>query len=407
MPMKKSIRPILLVGFLVLLSCAVKDGEIAGFQPSYGSIFVASTGASDARIFLDYKDTGLKTPALINNVRVGRHIIHVFLSNYNPDVDSIMVDVGEGEESSINFVLTNVATVGNLKVLTAPDSAVVFIDKLRFGYAPLEVSGLLARTHNIRIIKGGYDVVENNVQIAQNQTTQISENLSPKRLVLFEHFSNTYCQPCVQADIIIEDVIHQLGPWELVSLGYHPPIPGPADPFYLSAKPENEARRRYYDVPFSPYARMDGIKNINTLSVPQLEDNILMGFNERQQIQPKATIDIFDFNISVDRISGRAKITALGNLGTGIVLRIALIERSIDTAQPQGSNGQTHFFDVLRDFQLDAAGVPVSLSAGQAQSVNFEFSRQSEWGDDLEAIAFLQNNATKEVLQAVWTEIYH
>jgi hypothetical protein len=402
--MRRTFKIISILAIFLWVTCTVKEGEITGFKPSFGSIFVSTT-VPNARIFLDHKDTGLITPALVNDVHVGRHVVHIFLSNYSPPdyKDSIVVEVIEGKETSVSFELTNVPNVGNLRVLSNPDSALVLLNKLEFGYTPLAVNGLLAGEHSVGIRKAGYAAVQRNVQVNQNQTTEVSETLSLKRLVLFEHYSNTYCIPCVDVDVIIEDVVHQLGPFELISLGYHPPIPGPADPFYLAAKPENDARRNYYSVPFSPYAIIDGVKIINTTSLSQLEQNILSAVDERRQILPKAILEFFDFKTVVDTISGRVKVTALENLGTSAFLRIALIERTIDTAQPQGSNGQTHFFDVLRDFNPSVAGVSIQLSANQKQSVKFEFVRDVEWGDDLDVIAFLQDDATKEVLQAIWT----
>jgi hypothetical protein len=401
--MRRTFKAILVLAILYGISCTVKDGEIVGFKPSFGSVFVSST-VPDARIFLDYKDIGLKTPALVNDVRVGRHVIHVFLSNHRPDVDSILVDVEEGKETSIAFELTNVPNVGNLKVFSSPDSALVALNKLEFGYTPLEVEGLLAGDYKIHIHKGGYGPVDKNVLISQNQTVEISQNLvlNP-RLVLFEHYSNTFCVPCVDVDVIVEDVIHELGPHVLISLGYHPNIPGPSDPFYLAAKSQNDARRNYYSVPYSPYAIIDGINIINTTSLSQLEQNILTAVDERRQVPPKAILEFFDFKTVVDTISGRVKVTALENVGASVFLRIALIERTIDTSQPPGSNGQTHFFDVLRDFSSGAAGVSIMLSANQKEFVRFEFVKDVQWGDDLDVIAFLQDDATKEVLQAIWT----
>lgn len=404
--MRKIIWVVVSLIAALFITCTTRDGEIVSFKPSFGSVFV-STSVPGARVFLDYKDTGKTTPALINDVRVGRHVVHIWLSRHQPDdgVDSVIVDVKEGAETSLHFELINVPNVGNLKVTTSPDSALVLINKLEFGYTPLEVTGLLTGDYTVRIIKGGFESVVNTVQITQNQITEISESLILKpRLVLFEHFSNTDCIPCVDVDVIIEDVLHQLGPDQIISLGYHPNFPGPSDPFYLAAKPENDDRRVYYGGLFPiPYALIDGTRMIPTAPLSQLEQNILNAFDAQRLIAPKAVIEILDLQTVVDTLSGRAKVTALENLGTEVHLRIALINRSVEMSPPPGINGQTHFFDVMRDMYPNAQGTPVSLSANGSQSVPFEFVRQSDWEDDLEVVAFVQDDATKEVLQSAWT----
>jgi hypothetical protein len=80
-----------------------------------------------------------------------------------------------------------------------------------------------------------------------------------------------------------------------------------------------------------------------------------------------------------------------------------LIEDEIDYPTPPGSNGQTHFEAVLRDFYPDGEGVDITLSPQQSLSISFNYNLDVEWGADLTVLAFIQNAATKAVLQSGWT----
>ncbi|MFQ5585187.1 MAG: PEGA domain-containing protein, partial [Calditrichia bacterium] len=277
--MKTPFLLLLFITIFISITCTTKEGEVMNFEPSLGSIFVSST-APGARIFLDYKDTGKLTPDLLNNIKKGEHIVHIFLSNYISSPDSFLVTVEEGKETTVTFEVTNVPNVGNLVVNTDPDSALVKINKLEFGYSPLLVSGLLQGKYKIRIEKSGFATIDTSAVVIQNRVAQIFATLTLdlKRLVLFEHFSNTDCVPCVGVDEIFEEVLDSLGPEFVSRVGYHPNVPSASDPFYQEAKTENDTRKSYYSVPFSPYAVLDGaIFQITSLS--QLKQDLLDALN--------------------------------------------------------------------------------------------------------------------------------
>ncbi|MFZ0388990.1 MAG: PEGA domain-containing protein, partial [Calditrichia bacterium] len=91
--------------FMALLfsACTVKEGELVNYKPQYGSLLVNSLNFKDARIFLDHKDTGHKTPALLENVSAGQHVVHLFLSNSAATPDSMVVEVEDGKQATLEF----------------------------------------------------------------------------------------------------------------------------------------------------------------------------------------------------------------------------------------------------------------------------------------------------------------
>ena len=72
--------------------------------------------------------------------------------------------------------------------------------------------------------------------------------------------------------------------------------------------------------------------------------------------------------------------------------------------QPPGINGQTRFFDVFRTFYQSVSGTMLNMTAGEVRHIPFRVARQSAWTfTEIEAVAFIQDNNNKEVLQAAWT----
>lgn len=391
--------------FLIfLLACTTKDGHILSFEPSVGSISVTSS-APGARVFLDYRDTGQITPALLNNVKAGQHLVHIFLEKYVNHPDSISAVVQEGKETSINFDVTNIPNVGNLMVTSNPESALVKINKLEFGISPLMVTGLAIGEYKLSIEKQGFSTIDTIVAVHQDDVTKLTTNLklSLRRLVLFEHFSNTDCLPCVDVDIVFEEVLDSLGADVVSSIGYHPDVPSASDPFYRAAKAENDVRKSFYSVPFSPYALVDGTI-FPIVSLSQLKQDLIDAITIRVSVPPPNLIMEFtNLNRGVDTLSGSVRVRALEDLQPNIFLRVVLINSSVDLSQPPGINGQTHFIDVMRDFQPSVTGIELSLADGEKKTIFFSFIRQTDWPDNLEVVSFIQNNQTKEVLQSIWT----
>ncbi len=81
--------------------------------------------------------------------------------------------------------------------------------------------------------------------------------------------------------------------------------------------------------------------------------------------------------------------------GTNLVAHLAITESN-------RSYGGDIFNYITRLFVPSANGTPVNFTSNPIQSVGLNFTINSGWVlNELELIAFLQNNSTKEILQAI------
>jgi hypothetical protein len=396
--MRKILLALLLSYTAFLMSCKTIQGTSINPEQNYGKLWVTCS-VDSASIFLNNEDTGKRTPALIENIPAGETVVRVLICGYQPIPDSFEVEIKVDKIDTAHFEMQLIESLGDLQITTTPDSALIILDNLPRGYSPLTIDCIPTGAHTVKLMKGSYHPEEVVVEVFQDSLTQLTASLTLTRSVLIEHFSNTDCIPCVEADEIIEQVLTESGVVKTVSLGYHANFPGPSDPMYLAAVAGNDARMEYYDVSFAPTIWVDGVEGFGF----DIENKLRSALNERSQIQPGAILEIFDFEISRDSvISGRVRIQALENLNN-VVLHIALIEKEINITPPPGINGQTYFFDVFRGFYPSPDGTAITLAQGEKRFVSFNVSMNQKWvSEEIQVVAFLQKQ-NKEIVQAAWT----
>lgn len=115
-----------------------------------GSIKVASN-PSGAIIFLDGKDTGVKTPGTLKEVAAGQHIIKLAKGNL---ASSKQVTVQKDVTSSVDVALKR--GFGGVIIETVPAGAEVLIDGVSAGNAPFRMDSLSVGIHNVEVKKEGY-----------------------------------------------------------------------------------------------------------------------------------------------------------------------------------------------------------------------------------------------------------
>jgi len=144
------------VSSLILgITCTTKDG--VEFEEGKGSILVVSQNADSARVFLNYHDTGKKTPVLLQNIIPGRQVLHLFLNTYKSSDDSIVVFLEENQTDTATFTLVS-SPSGDLTINSTPDSARILLNKLEFGLTPLTVDGLPEGVYFLQLFSTAYSM---------------------------------------------------------------------------------------------------------------------------------------------------------------------------------------------------------------------------------------------------------
>jgi len=221
------------------------------------------------------------------------------------------------------------------------------------------------------------------------------------RLSLYEEFSGENCGPCAA---------YNPGLWSLLSantskvmlIKYQVPIPS-AGPIYNAYRTISDARRSYYGVTSAPF----GIQNGNEVS-GNVANYTQANINASVVNTAPFTIAVtHTWNAAGDSITANVTITspaAYTPAGANLNLRIALIEHLSYCAAP-GNNGEKEFHNVVREMYPDANGTPLpnSWTMSQTQSITVSGkvpSRVDKSNDDALVVVWIQNDATKNIVQA-------
>jgi formylglycine-generating enzyme required for sulfatase activity len=155
----------------------VKSGEtnIYNFEmkSSLGSLYISSNPPG-AAIFLDGYNTGILTPARLDPVSHGNHIIRVEKDNYASVEDTIFVSVGSEKNAIFNLI----ADFGTLGIITRPEAEIRLNDvKVGFG----RYSGKLAPgKHKIGVHASNYQEEVREIMIVPGSEYPLVIDLKPK-----------------------------------------------------------------------------------------------------------------------------------------------------------------------------------------------------------------------------------
>lgn len=241
------------------------------------------------------------------------------------------------------------------------------------------------------------------------------------RVVLAELFTGAQCPPCVAADIAFDAALQVYQPSQVVFLQYHEHIPR-ADPLTC---PAGEARLRYYDreVQGTPAFLLDGKPVEEAIGGPAERGEqsyaALRAALDQEMDAPSGAHLQLTAQRQGDAIDLTAEVSDLRQPGEKTRLRFVLIEDVVRYAAP---NGQRLHHHVVRDFPGGVAGFALpekaakqtaTVNLGQVRKQQLEYlSGQSFPEDDrplelqhLKAVAFIQNDATKQVLQAAQADV--
>lgn len=226
-----------------------------------------------------------------------------------------------------------------------------------------------------------------------------------QRTVLLEEFTQASCGPCAAANPAFNSLLNN-NLAKAVSVKYQVSWPG-TDPMNAQYASAVASRVNYYSVTSVPYAIMDGspVTGASYAGYPGNLNQTKID-NEYVYASPFFLNVSHYLNAAQDSIFISGTFTAAQNFTSVGFVRVyfMLIEKHIQFATPPGSNGETDFYNVCRRMYpgQGGAGLPNSWTAGQDTTLNINASIPSYIYDinELAVVCFIQDNGTKEVLQA-------
>jgi hypothetical protein len=244
------------------------------------------------------------------------------------------------------------------------------------------------------------------------------------RAVLAELFTGAQCPPCVAADLAFDGLAKTYKPTDVVLLQYHVHVPR-ADPL---TNLDSDARSDYYGEDTAPALYLNG--KLGHGEGGGVGDSEKLYELYRKLIEPllekpaQASLEVSAVRRG-KKIEINAEAGEVANPGEDVRLRFVLVE---ETARYVGSNGIRFHHHVVRAMPGGDKGYPLKQkTTRQAASVdldelkkqlaqyvttvakkskaNFPEPEQILALKNLRIVAFVQNDKTKEVLQAKEVEL--
>lgn len=166
--------------------------------------------------------------------------------------------------------------------------------------------------------------------------------------------------------------------------------PSSNDPFYLANTVDNNARRSYYIVNATPTMKCDG----STASWPSIASAI----NARLAVASHLWLDL-DASVNGSNLEVACTAVADMDISGNVVIQMALLDRY--SYLPNSPNGQPNHYHALHAFAPSSSGQVFSATAFDTVHYYSTFVLDPSWGvENLDIACFVQNNNTKEILQA-------
>jgi Bacterial Ig-like domain/Secretion system C-terminal sorting domain len=205
------------------------------------------------------------------------------------------------------------------------------------------------------------------------------------------------------------------GSTELVVISYHTSFEG-SDALNLQNPSEPATRALYYGISSSPQVSIDGESPLTIdNSVTTFDAELTKRFSVRTlQIAPfDIKLELDKNNINDDKVRIFASIIAQEKIDTSFVVHIAVVEKVTNASDLDISgepiSGESVFYNTLKKMLPSAAGTRYIGGMAQTDSISISES----WNptnivnltpSDLRIVVFIQNEVTKEVLQAAWID---
>lgn len=222
------------------------------------------------------------------------------------------------------------------------------------------------------------------------------------RMVLVEEATNASCGPCAAQNPFFE---YYLGlphnEAKIIPIVYHANFPG-IDVMNAANPVMHDARRSYYAINGVPTVTVNGKiptpSGASYAGAPSDTVAIARDANLVAGTMSPITITVTEARAG-DNVDVTVDVASTEAL-SGKMLRVAVVERHHYYTNA-GNNGEKDFHYVARQMLPDHNGFTLDLNAGETKSFSGSYSIDASWNsDEIYVVAFVQDDATKQVLQA-------
>ncbi len=263
---------------------------------------------------------------------------------------------------------------------------------------------------------------------------------STPRVVLFEEFTGENCGPCSGINPYLDKYLQTHTTDSLIHIAYQSPIPS-AGPIYNAYKTVTNTRMTYYGVNFAPSGWQDG-GGYSPIQGPTTGNNSVQNFvpfwfdttsihymsnvygtasglaastpyspsftQRRTQLSPCAITVTHTYSANNDSVYAVAVLNTTDNFhansANSLKFRVAMVENSLDYANAPGTNGETHFAQVVRGMYPSAGGSQLvdTLLAGRTDTFRFavKIPNYVRSKAQLRFVAWVQDDNNKDIKQS-------
>lgn len=232
-----------------------------------------------------------------------------------------------------------------------------------------------------------------------------SDAFSAKRWVLVEEFTNASCGPCAQQNPAFKTFLDN-NKANVIPIVYRTSWPG-RDIMYSQNPGMYDTRVQYYGVTGVPNARTNGKVHPQTGNWYEGAPGDVTGMQSAVDSYASATSPI---TITPNyTMTGKTMNVAVNVATTSAIsnkkLRTAVVEgyHYYDNA---GTNGEKKFYFLVRELLPNVEGESITISANGNQDFSYKYTpNPSFYSQFFYIVSFIQDDATKEVLQAGISEM--
>ena len=213
-----------------------------------------------------------------------------------------------------------------------------------------------------------------------------------KKYVLVEHFTNTYCSSCASNNPGFFQRIAVETNTNVHHIAVHSSVPYSQCPLYQLNTTEQNARRDFYGLNYTPQASLNGaaLTSVGSISAASINN---------------AATGTSPIEVKVVETTGTSRtatiaVKTVGTIPTGTYnLYVAVVEKKLNF---NAQNGEGVHYNVFRKFLTPATGSAVSLTGtGNVSNFSLPYTVAANWStDQVHVVAWVQNNTTKEVLNS-------